>query len=427
MSGERFVVLGVAHARAEWFRRVAQWATSASIPAEFIKCVSGEEVRARLASGRMYSALVVDEQCPAFERDLVATAVAAYTPVIVVTATRSPTWNAGDLGVAALLAGDFSRNDLLAVLTTHARMISEADQVPAMLDTEPGHGWQGSLVAVCGPGGSGTSVLAMALAQGLAADVRYGRRVVLADLALRADQAMLHDTGELGPGLLELVDAHRRGRPGAAQVWASTFEVPRRGYRLLIGLRRSTGWSALRPRAVDATLTGLRAGFQMVVADVTADFEGEADGGSIDVEERNHLARSTVRQADVVIVVGTVGLKGLHSLARVIEELRSLGVDPARILPVLNRAPRSPRLRSEATRALAALTTGAGRLCTPVQLPERPLEEVLRDGTPLPAGLVRPLVGAFEAVRSRQADLAPTVHGLEPIVPGSLGTWAGTD
>ena len=47
----------------------------------------------------------------------------------------------------------------------------------------------------------------------LGADARHGGRVLLADLALRADQAMIHDAGELGPGIQELVDAHRLGHP----------------------------------------------------------------------------------------------------------------------------------------------------------------------------------------------------------------------
>ena len=60
MSGERYVLLGLAPARAPWFAALAQWATAATIAAEFIKCVSGDEVRARLASGRPHSALLVD-------------------------------------------------------------------------------------------------------------------------------------------------------------------------------------------------------------------------------------------------------------------------------------------------------------------------------------------------------------------------------
>ena len=34
----RFVVLGLAQARSSWFRNVAQWSNSASIPVEFVKC-----------------------------------------------------------------------------------------------------------------------------------------------------------------------------------------------------------------------------------------------------------------------------------------------------------------------------------------------------------------------------------------------------
>ena len=96
---------------------------------------------------------------------------------------------------------------------------------------------------------------------------------------------------------------------------ATTFDVPRRGYRLLLGLRQPEAWSALRPRAIDASIEGLRRSFQVVVADVTGDVEGEAEGGSADVEERNHLARSAALHSSVVVVVGAPGMKGVYSLA----------------------------------------------------------------------------------------------------------------
>ena len=65
---------------------------------------------------------------------------------------------------------------------------------------------------------------------------------------------MLHDAQDLGPGAQELVEAHRLGRPEPDEVWRTTFDVPRRGYRLLLGLRRPEAWSALRPRAIDASI-----------------------------------------------------------------------------------------------------------------------------------------------------------------------------
>ena len=84
MSAERYVLLGLAPARAPWFAALAQWATSATIAAEFVKCVSADEVRARLGSGRRYSALLIDSGSRWFERDLVDAARGAHTPVIAV-------------------------------------------------------------------------------------------------------------------------------------------------------------------------------------------------------------------------------------------------------------------------------------------------------------------------------------------------------
>ena len=431
MSGERYVLLGLAPARADWFAALAQWATSATIAAEFIKCVSADEVRARLRSGRRHSALLIDSGSPSLERDLVEAAWAAQTPVIAVRNARSSTPVVApiDRGPVAELPATFSRDELLDVLTAHCQVIGRGDELPATLTKAETPLWLGQLLSVCGPGGTGASTAAIALAQGLAADVRHSRRVVLADLALRADQAMLHDATDLGPGAQELVEAHRVGRPEPDEVWRTTFDVPRRGYRLLLGLRQPEAWSALRPRAIDASIVGLRGAFQVVVADVTGDVEGEAEGGSADVEERNHLARTAVRHSSVVVVVGGPGMKGVHSMARLIRSLTRIGVSANRIVPAVNRSPRSPRARAELGRALAALLAGSGRaagLAGPIHLPERKLEDVLRDGGPLPAALVDPLVRAVQALADRQADSAPAVGGGTLVTPGSLGSWPET-
>ena len=60
MAGDRYVLLGLARPRAAWFRDVGRWATSAAIPAEFLKCVSVEELRARLGAGRSHSAVLLE-------------------------------------------------------------------------------------------------------------------------------------------------------------------------------------------------------------------------------------------------------------------------------------------------------------------------------------------------------------------------------
>ncbi len=430
MSGDRYVLLGLAPARAPWFDAVSQWTTSASLAAEFIKCLSAEEVRARLASGRPHSALVIDASTPALDRDLIDVARARATPVVVVLTGREPPLWAHDLGCSAELAPHFSREDLVEVLGAHCAPVGQATGLPPLIADSPAPLWQAPLFAVCGPGGTGTSVVAVALAQGLAGDPRYGSRVLLADLALRAEQAMLHDSRELGPGIQELVEAHRLARPSPEEISRMTFDVPRRGYRLLLGLRQPEAWSALRPRATDAALTGLRRSFQAVVADTTGDVEGEAETGSLEVQERNHLARAAALSATVVAVVGAPGMKGIHSLSRLVRDLARSGVNPDRVVAVINRSPRHPRARAEAGRALASILESSGlrlALAGPVHLPERRVEDVLRDTEPLPAALVEPVTRAVQLVADRVADSAPPSLGAERITPGSLGSWSDAE
>lgn len=422
MGTERYVLLGLAAARASWFSAVSRWVSSASLAAEFIKCVTPEEVRAHLLSGRAYSAVLVDASLPAFDRDLVATARSAATPVIAVSDLRAPAATAEHLGVAAVLRGDFGREELLDALEANARPVGNADRLPPTLSTDSIRPWRGTLVAVLGTGGTGASTMAIAAAQAGAADLRYSKRVVLADLALRADQAMLHDTGELGPGIQELVDAHRTGQPGAAAVASTTFDVPGRGYRLLLGLRRPSAWTALRPHSFDAALEGLRGAFQLVVADLTGDLEGEADCGSIDIEERNHMARQTVQTADAVVAVGAPGLKGIHSLTHLLRSAVAVGVSPSRLIPVINRSAKNPRSRAEASAALAKLIDRPMAVANPVTVPERRLEPAIRDGSTLPSAVVGPVGAALRAVLDRLADAPPAHAAPTPIQPGLLGT-----
>jgi hypothetical protein len=265
----------------------------------------------------------------------------------------------------------------------------------------------------------------MALAQGLAAR-RPERPVVLADCCRRAQHAMLHDTVEVGPGVHELVDAHRLGTPTPTDSEAATFPVAARGYRLLLGLRRPRYWSSLRRRSFESALDGLTRTFSTVVADIDGDLEGESTSGSIDVEERNLMARTVVGAADVVVVVGRPGLKGLHSLAWLLHDLVDADVDGARILPVLNGVGRSPRLRAQLQAALQGVVADLPATIGPaVILPDRPVDAALRDGAPIPAPLPALLVGAYEAARSRvgaqrRPGSDPALVGV-PVSPGSLG------
>jgi hypothetical protein len=225
---------------------------------------------------------------------------------------------------------------------------------------------------------------------------------------------------------------------------ALTFVVEERGYHLLLGLRRSSAWAVLRPRAFEAAFTSLRHAFAVVVADMDADLEGERDGGSVDIEERNVMSRTAMSQADVVVVVGAPGMKGVHSLARVVNDLLGLGVPGSSIVPVFNRAPRSRRWRAELAAALSAVvgSTAASRslpsqggapaaeqasIASPIFLPDRRIEEYVRDGIRLPSQMTAPLTGAVRAVLARRRPRQGDMGEPERVAPGSIGHWAQED
>jgi hypothetical protein len=259
--------------------------------------------------------------------------------------------------------------------------------------------------------------------------------VVLADLALHADQALLHDAGDVVPGIQELVEAHRTATPTVDHVRSLTYSVDGRGYDLLLGLRRHRDWPVLRPRAAQAAIDSLLRAYRLAIADVDADLEGDDEVGSVEVEERNVLARSACARSDLVLVVAPGSVTGVRRQVLALDELHRAGVGADRLLPVVNRAPRRARARAEVAAALAEVlgevdTDLASQLPAPLQLPDRRgLDGLHRLAAPMPDALVGPLTRAVETL----LDHAPAVPaGLDasdpvPVVPGTLGAWPDED
>jgi hypothetical protein len=115
-------------------------------------------------------------------------------------------------------------------------------------------------------------------------------------------------------------------------------------------------------------------------------------------------------------------------LVTVISGLVAGGVDPTRVLPVVNRAPRPGRARAEVARAVASLTAGAtgpgGMVAAgPVFVPERrAIDDAVRDSGPLPRPFVAPLGSAvLAALRHREPAPPARPAGPVPVRPGSLG------
>jgi hypothetical protein len=425
---DRFVVVGLARPRAAWFTEVGRWSTGAAVPVDFRKCVSAPELRAHLRADQVLSALLVDASLGVVDRDLTDEAAAIGCAVLVVDDGRArQDWPA--IGVSAVLPEHFDRATLLAALIDHTRPVARRDGPAPTTAVAPVHRlWRGRLIAVLGAGGTGTSITAMAVAQGLGADPRHRGRVLLADFALDADQGVLHDAGDVVPGVQELVEAHRGAAPPPDEIRSLTFAGPDRPYALLLGLRRHRDWTTLRPRAVEAAIDGLRQAFTAVVCDCDEDLEGEDASGSIDVEDRNVLARTAVSQADVVVVTGRPTPHGVRRLVGLLDDVRRLGVDAGRVLPTIVAAPRASRARAELSEAVHHLASGPDTdpLAPVLFLPDRRrIDALLLDRQLVPTSLASNGAAAVQAVIAHRARSAASEAPTEPVAipPGSIGSW----
>ncbi len=431
-ANERFVVLGVAPVRREWFRRVGRWANEATIPVEFVKCISTTEVISRLESGRPFSALLADASSSGLDRDLLDLANAVgCSPIIIDHGLVDRDWN--ELGARAVIPERFEASDLRALLEEVAQPIGRAVSTTNETTTpEPSSAAQGRVVAVTGAGGLGTSTMAMALAQGMASFAAH-QPLLLADMALRSNQAMFHDARDVVPGLTELIESHRLGVPNATDAASTIHSFPERGYDLLLGLRHERDWVSIAPRALSATWTTLMNRYVTTICDITGDFDGAHETGSSDIEDRNRLARMAASHADVVAVVGAPGAWGVHHLVRTMLSLSELGISAGRLVPIINHAPRNARSRSDLTAAVGDLLSSRisepELVPTPIFLPtRRNLEATLRDGDPIPGSITTPLATAIAAVLDRQHVIdgaSPAMKDVAvPVAPGSLGTWS---
>ncbi|MEX1218714.1 MAG: hypothetical protein WEA11_09385 [Acidimicrobiales bacterium] len=425
METEHFILLGVARPRTQWLTDIGQWSTSSMLPIEFIRCVSVDEVRARLLTDRRHSAVLLGEDCAGVDRDVLEAARdAKCAPIIVSSGIVRRDWKA--LGAAGVVVQPVTPTSLMAVLREHAFGIERRT-----MTTDPNPTSEvspiGRLITVLGGGGTGTSTTAMALAASFAQTHNLG----LLDASLHGDQARLHDLGDVVPGLQELVDLHRVANPNQDEIRAHFWFSPTHGYRVLPGLRRHRDWTSLRRRAALSALTSARRCFDIIVADTDADLEGEAQTGSIDIEDRNLLARELARDSDLVVLTARPGVVGISRAIQIVLDLVELGVETNRILLVVIGAPRSTRARSEFNRTFLGLCREALKeqsLPTPVLIPmRRDVEPFIHDSAPPPRSVVSAITAAaverLKALEPRQQPL-PSASSPIDIVPGHLGRIA---
>lgn len=226
--------------------------------------------------------------------------------------------------------------------------------------------WRGFLVGVVGARGTGSSLLAMCLAADLASDASNRGLVLLADLA---------------------------------------------AYDLLIGLLSREDAAGSQDGPHEAVLEALLGAYRFVVADVEADAQRVLGTESAGATDDTGLAWATLRRSDLIVVVGTGDARGVRSLVHTIEALTGLaGAD--RILPVVNRLPRSFKRRSAAAAEIGRLLASSApfEAGDPVLIAERSsIGRARHNGLPQLSSLVRPLAAEVRmrlASASRAGDLA---------------------
>ena len=422
----RHVVLAVARPRSQWMNELTRWASSGSVAIDVTRCISIDEVRARLSSLQAISAIVVDERCVGLDRDLLAAAHDAGSASIIVTSpdTRRD-WTS--IGASCALAEPLDRDAFVRALRAHAPTVERAESVADLRPAEaPSRAGTGRVVAITGGGGTGTSTVAIAAAQAFATS--GSASVALVDAALQSSLALLLHSPDVVPGLQEFVETHRLDPPAEHDIRAMLRPCTRHGFELLTGLRRHRDWTTLRPRAIAAAVDSLRRCYEDVVIDLDPDLEGEVDTGSFDIADRNALARHVTSIAELVIVTGRPDLVGLDRLVRAITDLLDHGVSGSRIMPVVLHAGRQQlptrAVRSSLDALLDEIRPGAD--VVGVEVIELPvgLDAIQLDGTLLPAVFV-------DALRARLDHMLEAVHALpfppdaadapQRVQPGSLG------
>ncbi len=415
---DRFVVGGLSRPRLPWFRDVAQWASNAALPIEFVKFLGPEQLEPEIQGLRPFSAVLLDGGLSGIDRDFLSVVSSMnITAIVVDEPARHSEWHR--LGAAAVLPPTFDRAALHNVLTTTARPVPALSPTTSAFDhhligPEPDP-IGGSLVAVLGSGGAGTSTVAMAAAQHLGRLADYRGHVLLADLHLNPNQALLHDARVVSPGIQDLVDQFRSPGSAPTDIRTLTFPVHTRGYDLLLGLRRQRHWATIRANAFRSALFALQRSYSVVIADVSADLEGEAQCGSMDVEEKNLFSRTVVAEANVVVVVGQASLKGMHSLFGVLQTIRELDISEDRVFPILNFAPSPARDRAAFTKAFQSLT---GHPIPPLFVPVKNVDECLRSGSHLPGPIAAPVgqllrqqLGTAVSAEAKSCPPQPAIAG----------------
>lgn len=197
---------------------------------------------------------------------------------------------------------------------------------------------RGTVITVWGPGGApGRTTLAIGVAAELAA---LGHGVVLADVDTHgASVAPALGMLDESPGFAaacRLAGADALTHAELARL-AQEYRSPLGGFRVLTGIGRPSRWPELSGERVAKVIAQCRTWADVTVLDIGSSLENDEEISSdLFAPRRNAAAVTAVREADVVIAVGSADPVGMSRFLRAHADL--LEVSTAReVVVVMNR------------------------------------------------------------------------------------------
>lgn len=327
---EQARVIALARGSQQWVRDLNRWANGSVVEMSLSVTLSVEELAEALAGSAEPALVVLDAEN---SEAIAATRALAKAKARILGVATLPLSHEPE-GLDALVSFPFSPEAISAQLAAIPHP-AEPDGSEAVANvwppsgTAPPPGPRGLVTGVLGARGAGSSTVAMAAAQTLAA----GSSVAVVDLGAEASLAMYHDIDPTSPSLGELAKAAARGPLAPKQVHGCCLPALSRGYSLLAGAKRLDGATLLTSAAITEVVRVMAATFDHVLIDL--------DSASIGSPTAPSAADAALALCDRVALVADASLHGVHGGLRILERLLDSGLAPERIALCMNRAPRA--------------------------------------------------------------------------------------
>ncbi len=189
-------------------------------------------------------------------------------------------------------------------------------------------------IGIIGVPGSGSSTLAMALAQDLGSEVA----VLLVDLRADGDLAMYHDIDRSAPALGELMALAMKSGITTRHLRNFYQPVMTRNYQLIAGVKRQEEILTFRPNHMTTLFEVLKREFDFVIFDLDSSLRSPKLLDAFSDSATTIATETSLNWLDSVAITMTQDLKGIHSGLRLVHRLMLHGLSAKSMCLVKTKA-----------------------------------------------------------------------------------------